>query len=115
MSGPKQGRPAKKLTYKFTVFNAGDAAASGVKLTIRHGGVHVTVDKVRGSACKEDRVVSCRLGSIPSGQKVEVEVTVLPEAAGRLTLTATVGGEGAASSPGADRAAGAVRITDARR
>ena len=58
--------------------------------------------------------MTCQLGSLAPGKKLEIEIIVLPKTTGLLTLTSTMEGSGADAKPGNDRAADTVRIAAAR-
>jgi hypothetical protein len=115
LSAPKRGLLGKDLTYRVAVVNDGDVAAGSVELNVRLSGGRAEIEKVKGPGCKGDRAVTCKLGSLAPGKKVEVEITVLPKAAGRLTLTSTVEGRGADAEPGDNRAADTTRIASRHR
>jgi hypothetical protein len=115
LSSPKRGLLGKDLTYKIAVANDGEVAAGSVELNVRLSGGRAEIEKAKGPACKGDRAVTCKLGSLAPGKKVEVEITVLPKAAGRLTLTGTVEGAGADAKPGDNRAADTTRIAPRHR
>jgi PKD domain/Domain of unknown function DUF11 len=110
LSAPKRGLVGKELTYKIAVANDGDLAAGVVELNVRLGGARAEIKRAKGPGCKGDRAVTCKLGSLAPGKKVEVEITLLPKALGRLTLTGTVDGSGADAAPGNDRASDTIRI-----
>jgi hypothetical protein len=110
LSAPKRGLLGKDLTYRIAITNDGDVAAGSVELNVRLTGARAEIEKTKGPSCKGDRAVTCELGSLAPGKKAEVEITVLPKAAGRLTLTGTVDAAGADAKPGDNRAAGTTRI-----
>jgi hypothetical protein len=110
LSAPKRGVVGKELTYKVAVANDGDLAAAAVQLNVRLGGARAEIKKAKGPGCKSERGLTCKLGSLAPGKKVEVEITVLPKAAGRLTLTGTADAAGADAKPGDNRAADTIRI-----
>jgi hypothetical protein len=110
LSAPKRVLLGKDLTYRIAVANDGDVAAGSVELNVRLTGARAEIEKAKGPGCKGDRVVTCKLGSLAPGKKVEVEITVLPKAGGRLTLTGTVESAAADAEPGDNRAADTTRI-----
>jgi PKD domain/Domain of unknown function DUF11 len=115
LSAPKRGLSGKDLTYRIAVANDGEVAAGSVDLNVRLTGARAEIEKTKGPACKGDRALTCKLGSLAPGTKVEVEITVLPKAAGRLTLTGTVDSAGSDAKPGDNRAADTTRITPRHR
>jgi hypothetical protein len=115
LSAPKRGLLGKELTYKIAITNDGNLAAGSVELNVRLTGARAEIEKAKGPACKGDRAVTCKLGSLAPGKKVEVEITVLPKAAGRLTLTGTVDAPGADAKPGDNRAADTTRVAPRHR
>jgi hypothetical protein len=111
LGASKRALVGKELTYKIAVANEGDAAAGSVELKVRLAGARAEVEKAKGPGCKGERAVTCKLGSLGPGKKLEVDIAVLPKAAGRLTLTGTVDAPGADANPGDNRAADTIRIS----
>lgn len=83
------GRP---LPYEILVKNLDEGDATGVTLVDRlPSGVTFVSARVRRGTCADSGgVVTCSLGSLAEGKRVEVEIVVTPTAPGHITNTVEV-------------------------
>jgi uncharacterized repeat protein (TIGR01451 family) len=91
-SAPNPATAGANLTYKLTVANAGPNTATNVKVTdaLPAGVTFVSVTPSQG-ACVFGTPISCQLGSLAAGGAVAtVTIVVKPNAAGKLTNSASV-------------------------
>jgi uncharacterized repeat protein (TIGR01451 family) len=93
------------LTYSIGVENRGPAAASGVNVTdtLPKGVDFVSATSSAGTCARQNRKVTCALGSIPFGGNYgaapSVTIVVIPRTVGTITNKATV--KGKEKDPGA--------------
>ena len=101
LSVTKTGSPdavvaGDSLTYTLTVTNDGPSQATGVILTdtLPAGVTFDGANPSQGSCSEAAGVVTCDLGSLAGGASATVIVVVIPGAAGTVTNTARVEGDG---------------------
>jgi acetyl esterase/lipase/plastocyanin len=100
--GPDPIGAGRFLAYTFTVTNNSPAMSLATILTVPVAGATVvSTDPGRGS-CTGTATVTCALGGIPGGESLQVTITVVPEAAGTLSTTATVSTTQIDTVPGND-------------
>jgi uncharacterized repeat protein (TIGR01451 family) len=85
-------RVGQGLKYTLVVLNSGPAAAANTTVVdFLPGGVRlVTVASTQGSCSTAGRLVSCNLGTLPSGASETVAISVIPQTRGTITNTAAV-------------------------
>ena len=81
------------LTYVFTVVNAGPDTAPDVDVAamLPSDATFVSATATQGAGCANSAgVVSCALGALTSGDSAVVTIVVVPDAAGRRSITGSV-------------------------
>lgn len=102
------------LTYSIEVSNVGSLAASNVQLSdvLPASVTFVSVNTTQGS-CSGTTAVTCALGSIASGAKAVVKLTVIPNVVGSLAHNASVVGNEVESNTANNSASTGVSVVAA--
>jgi uncharacterized repeat protein (TIGR01451 family) len=116
---PDPVRVGASLTYSIGVENHGPLAASGTVTDPLPKGVDlVSAASAAGTCARQNRKVTCSLGSIPFGGvnysgAATVTIVVIPRQAGTITNTATVKGAQKDPVPGNNSASATTRVLSA--
>lgn len=90
-ASPNPGTVLANLTYRIVVTNNGPSPANNVSVSdTLPGGVNFVSSVPTQGNCIGTSTVNCSLGSIANGANAIVNITVMPQAAGQLTNTASV-------------------------
>ncbi|HEY2951323.1 MAG TPA: immunoglobulin domain-containing protein, partial [Verrucomicrobiae bacterium] len=83
---------SSNLVYTITVTNAGPSPATGVVLTdaLPGGVTFVSASASQGSCAQNAGTVTCSLDSVSNGSVATVTITVVPDATGTITNSASV-------------------------
>ena len=89
---PEATTSGQEFRFVLKVRNDGQSAAESVQLTspLPDHSVLISATPEQGSCAEEEGLISCRLGMLPSGAEVSVEVALLAERPGRLNSEAEV-------------------------
>jgi hypothetical protein len=109
VSGPSQGTAGKPVTFSVTIADEGPAAAGAISLTNTFSGP-IRVARRAGTACTGARSIVCSFATLAPGKQIRVRLVVVPQRAGRLTLTSTVRSDSEDPRPGNDRAGRTIPI-----
>jgi uncharacterized repeat protein (TIGR01451 family) len=92
-ASPNPGVAGAALTYRVVVTNNGPAPATNVNLTdTLPAGVTFNATATTQGSCNATAPVNCSIGTLANGASAVITITVLPNAAGQVTNTATVTG-----------------------
>ncbi len=99
------------LTYTIVVGNHGPDAATQVTLAdpLPRGTTFVSVSTTQGT-CTGGNLISCNLGTVPSGSTVTITLVVRPTVTGLITNTVTVVGKEPESNTANNQATATTRV-----
>ncbi len=101
MATPSPATLGQNLTYTLTVKNNGPTAATGVTLSdlLTTSLSFVSASSSQGSANRDGGTITAQLGALAVGASATVSIVVIPNAAGPVSNTASVGGNESDPTP----------------